>query len=219
MLHEHRFPTCEPATLTMASMGIAAAGAGASIAGQSQANSAAKQVEQQKEKAVDEQIRENRRRATSDYLAKVQDEMLIEYQEKQALAEREIDMNRTARAAGASANVAAAESGVAGQSLAAIHADYQFQLEQAKGRLGINQEQANYQHTRNIQAYGKEYENRATAVQPYQKQPVKPVDYFGPIFGAFGQSLNTAVNTQLFTGATNPFAKSLIPENAGGPTR
>jgi hypothetical protein len=202
-------------------MGIAAAGAGASIAGQSAQSSAAKQVEQQKADAVNEQIVEGRRRATADYIAKVQDEQLIQSQEMQALEEKELDLSKRERHAVAQTNVAAAESGVAGQSLAAIQNDYRLQMDQAAARLGINQEQANYQHTRNIQAYGTEYQNRATAVQPYQKQPVKPVDYFGPIFGAFGQGLNTAVNTQAFVGngqsKINPLA--LVPPSAGGPVR
>ncbi len=210
---------CEPVSLTAASMGIAAAGAGTSIMGQRAQNEAASQVEQQKSEAVNEQIQENRRRATADYLAKVQDEMLQEYQEKQRLAEQELDISRKGRAAGASANVAAAESGVSGQSLAAIHADYAFQQEQAKGRLGITQDWANYAHKRQIDAYGVEWNNRATSIQPYQKQPVKPVDYFGPVFGAIGQSLNTGVQTGLFQSVSNPFVKDLVPPAAGGPTR
>jgi hypothetical protein len=221
MKHEHRYLSCEPTSLTLASLAIAGAGAGASIAGQSQANSAANQVEQQKANAVDEQIKENRRRATSDYIAKVQDEQLQQVQEQQRLAEQELDLSKRERHASSQATVAAAESGVAGQSLAAIQADYRLQMDQAAARLGVNQDQANYQHTRNIQAYGVEYNNRATSIQPYQKQPVKPVDYFGPIFGAVGQGLNTGVNTQAFVGSgqskANPLA--LVPPNAGGPVR
>ena len=48
---------CEPATiLTGVSLAVAAGGAASSIAGQSQANSAAKQVEGQKSDAVNDQI-------------------------------------------------------------------------------------------------------------------------------------------------------------------
>lgn len=211
---------CEPASLTVASMGLAAAGAGASIAGQSQANSAAKQVERQKAEAVDEQIRENRRRASADYLAKVQDEMLQEYQEKQRLAEQELDLSKRERHAGAQADVAASESGVSGQSLAMIHADYRLQMDQTAARLGVNQDQANYQHKRNIDAYGQEYRNRATAVQPYQQQPVKPVDYFSPVFGALSAGLDTGVRTGAFVGSSqkvNPLAQAMVPAKSGGP--
>lgn len=220
MLHDNRFCSCEPATLTMASMGVAAAGAGTSIMGQRAQNSAAKQVEDQKAAAVNDQIIENRRRATSDYLMKVQDEMLQEYQEKQRLAEQELDLNRKERRAGASADVAAAESGVSGQSLAAIHADYAFQVEQAKGRLGISQDWANYSHKRAIDAYGVEFNNRATSIQPYQRQPIKNVDYYGPIFGMLGAGLDTGVRTGAFVGTgqkINPLAQALIPPKAGGP--
>ncbi|MEK6803929.1 MAG: hypothetical protein AABZ34_14865 [Nitrospirota bacterium] len=197
---------CEPLTLTAVSTGIAAMGAGASIYGQTQQNEAAQQVENQRAEAVDEQITETRKRATSDYLNKVQDEMLQEAQEKQALAEKERDLDRNERSAGATATVAAAESGVAGQSLAAIQQDYRYQIEQAKGRLGLNQEKANYQHARAVQAYRTEYDNRANSITPYQKNPVKPVDYFGPIFSLAQAGLDTGVRTGAFINPLTPSA-------------
>lgn len=214
---------CEPSSiLTGVSLAAAAGGAASSVAGQSAQNSAAKAVERQKAEAIDEQIQENRRRATADYLAKVQDEQLRQAQEMQALAEETNDLSKKERDANSKAVLAAGESGVVGQSLAAIQNDYRLQMDQTAARLGINQEQANFQHKRNIDAYGQEYRNRATAVQPYQQQSVRPVDWFGPVFGAFGQGLNTAVNTQAFVGSgqkVNPLTKALIPEGAGGPVR
>lgn len=194
---------CEPTSLTLGAMALSAAGAGASIYGQSQQHEAAQQVEDQKAAAVDDAIAETRKRATSDYLAKVQDEMLADAQEKQALAEKEHDLDRSERAASSTATVAAAESGVAGQSLAAIQADYRFQVEQAKGRLGLNQENQSYQHSRAIQAYQTEYDNRANSIKPYQKNPVKPVDYFGPIFQVAQAGLDMGVRTGAFI---NPLA-------------
>jgi hypothetical protein len=221
MLHEHRYLSCEPATiLTGVSLAVAAGGAASSIAGQSAQNSAAKQVESQKAEAVNDQITENRRRATADYIAKVQDEQLQQAQEMQALEEKELDLAKRERHATAQTIVAASESGVAGQSLAAIQNDYRLQMDQAAARLGINQEQANYAHTRNIQAYGTEYQNRATAVMPYQKQPVKPVDYFGPIFGVAGAGLDMGVRTGAFVGTgqkMNPLTQAMIPAKSGGP--
>ena len=196
MLHEYRFCSCEPVSLTMA--GIAVAGAGASIMGQTQQHSAANQVESQKAAAVNEQITENRRRATEDYIVSVRDEQLVQSQEMQSLAEKKNDLSKKERHAMGSVRVAAAESGVAGNSLAAIENDYRMQMDQAAGRLGINQDNANYAHSRNIEAMGVQYRNRSTAVQPYQKQPVKPVDYFGPIFGAAGAGMNAGVATGAF---------------------
>lgn len=214
---------CEPATLTGASLMIAAAGAGTSIAGQSQQRSAAQQVEEQKAASVNEQIFENRRRATADYIAQVQDEQLLQRQEEQALAEKELDLARHERDANSKAVVAASESGVTGQSLAAIQQDYRLQTDQAAARLGVNQDNANYQHKRNIDAMGTVYHNRATAVQPYQQQQVKPVDYFGPIFGVAQAGLNTGVQTGVFTSATDrgtqKFNPLLTPPAAGGPIR
>jgi hypothetical protein len=181
--------------MTAVSLGVAAGGAGASIAGQSQQNSAARQVEQQKANAIDKQIAENRRRATQDYIASVTDERTLQDQEHQALTEKKLDIAKVGRDATSQAKVAAAESGVAGQSLAVIQNDYAMQMEQAAGRLGNNQHFADAQHERNIQAHGRVYENRVSQVQPYQQQPVKPVDYFGPIFGIAGAGVNTAVAT------------------------
>lgn len=197
---------CEPLTLTAVSTGIAAMGAGASIYGQTQQNEAAQQVENQRAEAVDEQITETRKRATSDYLSKVQDEMLQEAQEKQALAEKENDLAKSERAGVATSNVAASESGVAGQSLAAIQNDYRLQMDQAAARLGVNQENANYQHSRAIQAYRTEYDNRANSITPYQKNPVKPVDYFGPLFSVAQAGLDTGIRTGAFINPLTPSA-------------
>ena len=206
MKHEHRFCSCEPASLALGSMALSAAGAGASIYGQSQQHEAAQQVEDQKAAAVGEAITENRKRATADYLKKVEDEMLADAQEKQALAEKEHDLDRNERAASSTATVAAAESGVAGQSLAAIQADYRYQVEQAKGRLGLNQENQSYQHSRAIQTYQTEYDNRANAVKPYQRNPVSPVNYFAPIFSVAQAGLDTGIRTGLFTNPLSPTA-------------
>lgn len=195
---------CEPASLTIASMAIAGAGAGASILGQQSQNSAAKQVEKQKENAVERQISENRRRASEEYVQSVMDEQLQQRQENEALVEQNIDLARTERDAVAKSNVAAGESGVAGQSLAAIQNDYRFQMDQAAGRLGISQAWRDHQHSRNIDAAGRTYENRVASVQPYAQQPVKPIDWYGPIFSAAGQSLDVATRVGAFR--TNPLA-------------
>lgn len=208
MKHEHRYLSCEPTSLTLASMGIAAAGAGASIAGQSQQHDAAEQVEQQRADAVNEQIAENRTRATESYLRSIEDEMLQQSQEHLALDEKKMDLAKAERAGVSSATVAAAESGVVGQSLAAIQSDYRLQMDQAAMRLGVNQENADYQHTRNIQAYGVEYRNRAESVKPYQKNPVAPVNWFGPIFGVAQAGLDMGVRTGALVNPLTPSAPS-----------
>ncbi|MBS0169421.1 MAG: hypothetical protein JSR62_03635 [Nitrospira sp.] len=208
MKHEHRYLSCEPASLTLASMGMAAAGAGASLYGQSQQHEAAEQVEQQKADAVNEQITTNRKRATEDYLQTVEDEMLQQAQEKQALAVKEQDLYKAERAGASSAKVAAAESGVVGQYLEAIQADYRRQTDEAAMRLGVNQGNADYQHTRNIEAATTIYNNRSTSVMPYQKNPVKPVDWFGPIFGVAQAGLDMGVRTGALINPLTPSTPS-----------
>jgi hypothetical protein len=189
-------------------MAIAGASAGTSIMGQRAQSEAASQVEDQRAQAVEDQQTETRKRATADYLAMIQDIQLQQSQERQALAEQEMDLSRKERSAVSQAVVASSESGVVGQSLEAIKADYRYQQDLIAGRLGLNQKNADYQHTRDIQAAGVTYNNRVTGIQPYQKQPVKPVDYFGPIFGVAQAGLNAGVATGAFGKSENPFLQA-----------
>jgi hypothetical protein len=193
-------------------MAIAGASAGTSILGQRAQNEAAQQVEDQRADAVEDQRTETRKRATADYLATIQDIQLQQSQERQALAEEEMDLSRKERHAIGQVKVAAAEAGVSGQSLAAIQSDYRMQMDQAAGRLGINQQNRDYAHTRDIEAAGVTYKNRVTSVAPYQRQPVKPVDYFGPIFGVANAGLDAGIRTGALTKSpANPFALPTLP--------
>lgn len=197
-----KYCTCDPVSLTATSVLIAGAGAGASIAGQTERQKAARTVEQQKQDAVAKQIETNRVRATEDYIASVTDERTQQDQEHQALTEQELDIAKKGRDATSQARVAAAESGVAGQSLAIIEQDYQMQMEVAKGRLKTNQQWADANHERRIDAYGRQYTNRVSSVQPYAQQAVPVVDYFGPIFGIAQTGLDTYTRTDGWR--TNP---------------
>lgn len=175
---------------------MAVAGATTKIIGDKQANDTGKQTEKMASLVRNNQIDENRRRATADYLQSTSDENAKMGQEHQSLAEKKNDNTQTLRAANASAEVAAAEGNVAGHNLDAIHSDYQHQLDVTNGRLSTNQEWADYQHTRNNQGQVNVFSNRAASIQPYQEAVQKPVDYFGPIFGAGAQAGNAAVATK-----------------------
>lgn len=202
------YMSCEAVSISMGiGAAVAAASAAASVQGQEQQANAAHDVQRQKGDAVTRQIEENRRRATADYIISVQDEQLADSQEEESLTEKKVDLARTERDAVSQATVAAAEANVTGQSLAMIQADYRFQMDQAASRLGINRQWSSYQHKRNIDAAGVEYTNRASSVQPYQKQPVKPVDWFGPTFAAVGQVNDLAVRSEAYRGGfKNPLA-------------
>lgn len=199
---------CEPVTITMGVM--AAAGAATSIMGQQQQKKAAEGYENEKTRAVDYQISETRKRATDDYINQVRLEQTQQRQEQEAVVEKSSDLHRQGTAAVATGAASAAERNVAGgRTLDSILADYRFQEEFEIGRLRENQKLKNLQHAERVKQYQTQYYNRSTQVQPYQKKPIQPVDYFGPIFGAVGQTINTGV-------ATGAFKNMFSDAGAGG---
>lgn len=169
------------------------AGAVVTIIGDNTNRQLQKGQENQKRLAVNDQIAENRRRATADYVAQTSDENLKMTQEHQANAEKFNDNTKTLVKANSDADVAAAEGNVAGHNLDAIHSDYALQNDLANGRIATNQQWADYQHTRNDVGYEKTYENRSMSIQPYQMAVQKPVDYFGPVFKALDSDSKTAM--------------------------
>jgi hypothetical protein len=182
---------------------MAAAGAAASIAGQQQQKKAAEGYENEKSRAVDYQAAETRRRATADYINQVRLEETQQRQEEQAVVEKSGDLARQTNAAVATGMASAAERNVAGgRTLDSVLDDYRFQENMEIGRMKENQRLKNLQHRERMSVYERQYYNNATSVQPYQKRPVQPVDYFGPIFGAVSQTANTFVRTG---GAENLF--------------
>lgn len=194
---------CDPVSMTVASAGLAGGGAVSSIIGQNTSRQMAKGTQNQLFLARQQQIAENQRRATADYIQQTSDENLKMTQEHQSLAEQKNDNTKTQRRGDAEANVAAAEGNVAGHNLAEIHSDYQQQTDFINSRLEANQQWADYQHTRDDQAYLDQYLNRATSIQPYQEQVQAPVDYFGPVFGAMGQTASAGMQAKAAFGG-NP---------------
>jgi len=195
-------------------------GAGMGIMGAQQANSTAKANENAKKNAQDDLIMENRKRATHDYLREVRLEQLNEIQETSSLTEKSNDISKNAAAATGTAVASAAERGVAGRSLDTIISDFDFQQNQEVGRLRINQEMKNAQHTENIAASGDQFNNAVTAVQPYVPRVQPPVDYFGPIFGAIGgtakgmKTPSTLVDTLKTPGSINQVGANYANESA-----
>lgn len=191
-----RYLSCDPVTATAGAGLLSAGSAVTSIIGQNTNRQLQKGTENQRFLARQDQIAENQKRATADYLAQVSDENLKMTQEHQSNAEQFNDNTKTQRRGDADAEVAAAEGNVAGHNLDAIHNDYQMQTDFVNGRIATNQQWADYQHTRNDQGYANAYYNRATSIQPYQKAVQPPVDYFGPIFGAAGNTTRTGLDAK-----------------------
>lgn len=164
----------------------AVAGAAMGVMGSVANNKNAKKTEEARRIARDQQIAENRRRATNDYLNQVRLEQTAQAQENVALAERTTDIARQRDNTVGTAVASAAERGVDGRTVDQIVQDYHFQSDQESGRLRINQKGRDQQHWTNIQNQDRQYYNRITGTPTYAQQPVAPVDYFGPALSLAG---------------------------------
>lgn len=164
----------------------AVGGAAMGLFGSITGNRAAKDYEAAKQKAIDQQIQANRKRATDDYLAQVHAEQTQEDQQHMEVAQKNQDLSQAAMGAESTAVASAAERGVGGRSVAAIVADYNMQATTEAGRNELNQQWADIQHNQNLSADYRTYVQRASSIQPYMKTPVTPVDYFSPAFSLAG---------------------------------
>jgi hypothetical protein len=173
--------------------GAAVGGAVTNIIGQNTTRQMNKGYENQKKNAQDDLIIENRKRATHDYLRQVRLEQLTQTQETASLANQSSDTAKQMKAAAGTAVASAAERGVAGNSLETVVADYEFQQNQEVGRLRVNQDMKNQQHTENIGGFKDQFDQRVAAVKPYIPRVQPPVDYFGPIFGAIGTTASAGM--------------------------
>lgn len=189
---------CTPVMGLMA--GLSAVQAGAGIYGQFQAQKQFNATEEMRRQQQEIAIEENRRRATYDYLNNVRLEQTQQSQEEASVAQKSMDVGRQATLNIATANASAAERGVAGRSVDQIAQDFDFMSNEETGRLQLNQKVANQQHQENIRSAGNEYSNRVASIKPYVKTPAKPIDFFGPVFQAGAQTINTGVATGYFTG-------------------
>lgn len=207
---------CEPVTIAMGTMAVA--GAATNIYGQFQARDAHNATEEYRRLEQENVIEENRRRATHDYLTQVRMEQTQQQQETESVAQKSYDVGQQARLSVATGMASAAERGVAGRTVDMIAQDFDFMANEESGRLRENQKIANLQHGENVRSFGTEWSNRIAAVKPYVKQPAKPIDFFGPIFQAGAQTLNTGAFTGAFKGlGTGTAAATSAAPSAPGP--
>jgi hypothetical protein len=179
----------------------AVAGAAMGVVGSITNNKNARKSEEARRIARDQQITENRRRATEDYLSTVRTEQNAQAQENAAWAEKSVDIARQRDITVGTAVASAAERGVAGRSVEQIVQDYHFQSDMESGRLRINQLGRNNQHWQNIQSMDRQYYNRITGTPTYAMQPVAPVDYFGPALSLAGNLAKTGMASGMFKNA------------------
>lgn len=185
-LSKRHLCTCEPVSIALGVMAVG--GAATSIIGQNTARQAAKGQENQKRIAQEDLMKENKRRATYDYLLQSRQENLKQAQEQMALGVKVQDVNNKTGETIGTARSSAAERGIAGSTLEQIIEDYHFQQDAQTGQLRANQGMADVQHAESVRSYGEGYSRDVADVRPYQMKVQPPVDYFGPIFGA-GQSI------------------------------
>ncbi len=194
--HRYRL-TCEPVSILAATSIAASAGGGiSSIIGQNTSRQLAKGQQERQRLAVEDQIVQNRRRATDDYLRQVSGEQLRQRQEEEAAVEKSHDIAQGAKQASSTSIASAAERGVSGRTVDQIVSDYQFQEDKEIGRIRTNQQFQNQQHRENLAAYKTQFDQRVSAIQPYVPAVQAPVDYFSPVFGLVGQAAKTGMTAQ-----------------------
>lgn len=202
---------CEPVTISMGVM--AAAGAATSIAGQSAQKKAGEQMQERQRMAVEDQIAETRRRATSDYLRQMTSERIQQQQEEASVAVKGNDLTRQATKIKGTALASAAERGVMGRTVDQVVSDYDTQADLEIGRIKQNQAAVNLQHDQNRAIMKDQFNQRVSSVKPYVKTPQAPVNYFGPIFGAAAQTIGVGAQTGAFKGLAEQMStSSKLPE-------
>lgn len=187
---------CEPVSLTMAA--VSAGAAVTQIMGAQQAQATGEAEETARKIAQDGLIEENKRRSTEDYLTKVKLEQRAQMEEHEAVAMKGFDIKQQMIKSVGTATASAAERGVEGSTVDSIVSDFEFQANAEAGRIYQSQRNTDAQHTQNLEAARLERHYNNESMQPYIKKQQKPVDYFGPIFGAAAQTLGTGAQVGAF---------------------
>jgi len=198
------------------SIGASAGGGISSIIGQNTSRQLSKGAEERKRLAVEDQIVQNRRRATDDYLRQVSGEQLRQRQEEEASVEKSHDIAQGAKQASSTSIASAAERGVSGRTVEQIVSDYQLQEDKEIGRIRTNQQFANQQHKENISGYRSQFDQRVASIQPYVPAVQAPVDYFGPAFGILSNAARTGLAAQ-WGKVSDGESSSSQPKAAGQP--
>jgi hypothetical protein len=181
---------CDPVSLTVASVALAAGSAGLSIHGQQQ-QQMTKEGQKRQMSENERVMAANRKQATEAFISQVRQENLGKQQEQETLALKRDEYSTDAMQAQATARVAAADAGVGGQSLEMLLGDFNRQEAMFMGKLLTNQQFAEQNREERITGYGDQFENRYNSVAPYQPGPVAPVDFISPILGIASSGLNT----------------------------
>ncbi len=170
---------------------LAAASAAMSINSQQQQQQTSKEMQKRAIAENQRVIDANRKGATEAYIAQVRQEQLGKQQEAETLALKRDEYHTDAMKASATTRVAAADSGVGGQSLDMLQYDFNRQEAMFMGKLLVNQQFAEQSRTERVTGYGSQFEQRYNSVAPYQPGPIAPVDFISPILGIAGAGVRT----------------------------
>lgn len=184
---------CEPISLTMLAVGVAASGAYSAKT----ASDAETKYQKKVGEATNTRITQNRALAWQDYKNKLIQEQTGIDQARAKQAFQIQDLNTAGLKARSAAAVSAAEGGVGGNSLGVLLQDYSSQNARGRVKSTLNQTFIEQKAESNIRSYGTEYVGRATSIQPFMPSPVKQPNYIGFGLQALGGGMSA------FSGAMN----------------
>jgi hypothetical protein len=187
---------CDPVTIGIVAVGVAAASAGLSVYGQQQQQKAQVSYQNKLVDANAKQMEQNRDLATRAYLDQANAAHANLSQSREAAAASNFENKRETMQARSSAVAAAADSGVYGGSLDALLSDFDRHEAMFANRNATNLLYKQQQAAAAVKGYHSEATARTNGIQPFQPGPVAPVDYLGPALQVVQSGTNTYFNVQ-----------------------
>jgi hypothetical protein len=198
---------CDPVSIGIVAVGIAAASAGLSVYGQQQQQKAQVSYQNRLQAANQQQMEQNRDLATRAYLDQANAAHASLSQSREAAAAANFDDKRETMQARSRAVAEAADAGVYGGSLDALLSDFDRHEAMFANRNATNLLYKQQQAAAAVKGYHSEATARTNGIQPFQPGPVAPVDYLGPALQVVQSGTNTYFNVQA---AANNGAKGKV---------
>ncbi|MGL5918128.1 MAG: virion core protein, T7 gp14 family [Cetobacterium sp.] len=173
-----------------ASMGLSVLGAVTNIIGQTQQYNAQKDYTNKMVQANRVQMQENRDLATQAFLDQTVSAHRQLGEQQEMVAAENFDKSRAAMKSRGEVMAAAAESGVGGNALHALVADFHrqegFFLQRNEQNLLMKKQQT----ASVVKGYHTEAVGRTNAIKPFVPSPISRPDYLGPILSVGGKAAN-----------------------------
>lgn len=204
---------CEPVSITLGVIAVAAAASGAY--GAKTSADAQSKYQQDLGTATNSRIAQNRALAWQDYKNKILQEQVGVDQARAKNAFQLQDLNTMGLKTRSLARVSAAEGGVEGNSLGVLLQDYSSQNARGRDKSNLNQTFIDQKTASNIRSYGIEYVGRSNSIQPFIPSPVAQPNYVGyglqaagGVLGAYQGAMNkpdTGAKVDWETTPKNPY--------------